>query len=171
MKTSKSLIRKIQQNIVVFTTLIVLFLFFTIVNPNFIDRYNILSMIQPFVPYAFLALGVTFVVSTGGIDLSVGAVAIASALMAGRFYQLGMPLFFVIPITIIFGSLVGALNGFVVAKLKIPAFIATLGTMMAIRGISAIIVVSMINMRCMALILDTQIYKSNTEMLIKTPHK
>ena len=140
MKTSKSLIRKIQQNIVVFTTLIVLFLFFTIVNPNFIDRYNVLSMIQTFVPYAFLALGVTFVVSTGGIDLSVGAVAIASALMAGRFYQLGMPLFCVIPITIIIGASVGALNGFLVAKLKIPAFIATLGTMMAIRGISAIIV-------------------------------
>lgn len=140
MKTSKTLVRKMQQNIVVFTTLIVLFLFFTIVNPNFIDSYNILSMMQTFVPYAFLALGVTFVISTGGIDLSIGAVAIASALMAGRFYQLGMPLFFVIPITIIFGTLVGALNGFLVAKLKIPAFIATLGTMMAVRGISAIIV-------------------------------
>ena len=86
MKIKRPLLRRIQQNIVIFTTLIVLFLFFTIVNPNFIDRYNVLSMVQSFVPYAFLALGVTFVVATGGIDLSVGAVAIASALIAGRLY-------------------------------------------------------------------------------------
>jgi len=140
MKMRRSLLRKIQQNVVIFTTLIVLFLFFTIVNPNFVDRYNVLSMIQSFVPYAFLALGVTFVIATGGIDLSIGAIAIAAALMAGRFYQLGMPLFFVIPIMILIGALVGCLNGFLVAKLKIPAFIATLGTMMVIRGLSAIIV-------------------------------
>lgn len=140
MKMRKSLLRKIQQNVVIFTTLIVLFLFFTIVNPNFVDRYNFLSMIQSFVPYAFLALGVTFVIATGGIDLSIGAIAIAAALMAGRFYQLGMPLFLVIPIMILIGALVGCLNGFLVAKLKIPAFIATLGTMMVIRGLSAIIV-------------------------------
>ena len=140
MKMRKSLLKKIQQNVVLFTTLIVLFLFFTIVNPNFVDRYNVLSMIQSFVPYAFLALGVTFVIATGGIDLSIGAIAIAAALMAGRFYQLGMPLFLVIPIMILIGALVGCLNGFLVAKLKIPAFIATLGTMMVIRGLSAIIV-------------------------------
>lgn len=140
MKMRRSLLKKIQQNVVIFTTLIVLFLFFTIVNPNFVDRYNVLSMIQSFVPYAFLALGVTFVIATGGIDLSIGAIAIAAALMAGRFYQLGMPLFLVIPIMILIGALVGCLNGFLVAKLKIPAFIATLGTMMVIRGLSAIIV-------------------------------
>ena len=107
MKMRRSLLRKIQQNVVIFTTLIVLFLFFTIVNPNFVDRYNVLSMIQSLVPYAFLALGVTFVIATGGIDLSIGAIAIAAALMAGRFYQLGMPLFLAIPIMILIGALVG----------------------------------------------------------------
>ena len=140
MKIKRPLLRRAQQNIVIFTTLIVLFLFFTIVNPNFIDRYNLLSMAQSFVPYAFLALGVTFVVATGGIDLSVGAVAIASALIAGRLYGLGMPLFFVVPIMIAIGALMGCLNGFLVAKLKVPAFIATLGTMMTIRGFSALLV-------------------------------
>lgn len=140
MKIKKPLLRRMQQNVVIFATLIVLFLFFTIVNPNFIDRYNVLSMVQSFVPYAFLALGVTFVVATGGIDLSVGAVAIASAFVAGRFYERGMPLFFAIPIMIAIGASVGCLNGFLVAKLKVPAFIATLGSMMAIRGISALLV-------------------------------
>ena len=91
MKNRRAFVRRIQQNIVIFTVLIVLFLFFAIVNPNFVDRYNMLSMAQSFVPYAFLALGVTFVVSTGGIDLSIGAIAIASALLAGRFYTLAPP--------------------------------------------------------------------------------
>ena len=140
MKIQRSFLRKAQQNIVIFTTLIVLFLFFTIVNPNFVDRYNVLQMMQSFVPYAFMALGVTFVIATGGIDLSVGAVAIACAAMAGRFHELGMPLFFVIPIMILLGASVGALNGFLVAKIKVPAFIATLVSMMVVRGLSAIIV-------------------------------
>jgi len=140
MNQKQNVLKFIQQNIVIFTTLVVLFLFFTITNANFVDRYNILSMMQSFVPYAFLALGTTFVVATGGIDLSVGAVCIASALIAGRLHEFGMPLFLTIPLMIIFGGLIGALNGFLVAKLKVPAFIATLGTMMAIRGISAIIV-------------------------------
>ena len=140
MKVKTTIIRRAQQNIVIFLTLIVLFLFFTIVNPNFVDQYNVLSMVQSYVPYAFLALGVTFVVATGGIDLSIGAVAIACAFLAGRFHQLGMPLFLVIPVMLVIGFAVGCLNGFLVAKLKIPAFIATLGTMMVIRGFSGLLV-------------------------------
>ena len=140
MKRSDRLIRMLRQNIVIFTVLAVLFLLFAIINPNFIDRFNVLSMIQSYVPYAILALGVCFVIATGGVDLSIGAAMIASALLAGRFHQLGMPLFLVIPIMIVIGLLIGCLNGFLVAKLKIPSFIATLGVSMAIRGLSAIIV-------------------------------
>ncbi|MBO5527737.1 MAG: hypothetical protein J6A47_00240, partial [Bacilli bacterium] len=140
MKKSDRLIRMLRQNIVIFTILALLFLLFAIINPNFVDRFNVLSMVQSYVPYAMLALGVSFVIATGGVDLSIGASMIASALCAGRLYQLGMPLFFVIPIMIVLGTLVGALNGFLVAKLKIPSFIATLGTSMAIRGLSAILV-------------------------------
>ncbi|MBO6286854.1 MAG: substrate-binding domain-containing protein, partial [Bacilli bacterium] len=140
MEKSDRLIRMLRQNIVIFTILALLFLLFAIINPNFVDRFNVLSMVQSYVPYAMLALGVSFVIATGGVDLSIGASMIASALCAGRLYQLGMPLFFVIPIMIVLGTLVGALNGFLVAKLKIPSFIATLGTSMAIRGLSAILV-------------------------------
>ena len=140
MRKSDKIIKAIRQNIVIFTVLAVLFMLFAIINPNFIDRFNLLSMAQSYVPYAILSLGVCFVIATGGVDLSIGAAMIAAALMAGRFHQLGMPLFLAIPIMIIVGLAVGCLNGFLVAKLKIPPFIATLGTSMAIRGISAIIV-------------------------------
>ncbi|MBQ2070547.1 MAG: substrate-binding domain-containing protein, partial [Bacilli bacterium] len=140
MKRSDRIIKTIRQNIVIFTVLAVLFLLFAIINPNFVDRFNVLSMAQSYVPYAILALGVTFVIATGGVDLSIGATMVASALLAGRFYQLGMPLFLVIPIMIVIGLLIGCLNGLLVAKFKIPSFIATLGVSMAIRGLSAIIV-------------------------------
>lgn len=140
MKKRDRIIALIRQNIVIFTITALLFLLFAIINPNFIDRFNLLSMVQSYVPYAILALGVSFVIATGGVDLSIGTTMIASALLAGRLYSLGMPLFLVIPLMIAIGTLIGFLNGFLVAKLKIPPFIATLGVSMATRGLSAIIV-------------------------------
>lgn len=128
-----------KQNLIVVTALIALILIFAVLNPNFINKNNIVSMAQSLAPYAVLALGVTFVIATGGIDLSIGTVCIASAVIAGKLYMLGMPLWATIPVMIAIGTLFGFINGILVAKFKLPAFIATLGTMMFSRGISAII--------------------------------
>ena len=128
-----------KQNLIVIAALVVLTAIFALLNPNFINKNNIVSMAQSMAPYAVLALGVTFVIATGGIDLSIGTVCIASAVIAGKLYMLGMPLWATIPVMIAIGTLFGYINGLLVAKLKLPAFIATLGTMMFARGISAII--------------------------------
>lgn len=128
-----------KQNLIVIAALIVLIAIFAFLNPNFINKNNIVSMAQSLAPYAILALGVTFVIATGGIDLSIGTVCIASAVIAGKLYMIGMPLWATIPVMILIGTLFGYINGILVAKLKLPAFIATLGTMMFSRGISAII--------------------------------
>ena len=132
---------KIQQNIIMLFATVVLLGLFSLVNPNLIkDKYMILSMIQNFAPYAVMGLGVTFVIATGGIDLSLGTVCIASAVLAGKLYTMGtIPLWATIPVMMAIGTLCGLLNGLMVAKLKIPAFIATLGTMMVSRGLSALI--------------------------------
>ena len=132
---------KIQQNIIMLFATVVLLGAFSLVNPNLIrDKYMILSMIQNFAPYAVMGLGVTFVIATGGIDLSLGTVTIASAVLAGKLYTMGtIPLWATIPIMMAIGTLCGLLNGLMVAKLKIPAFIATLGTMMVSRGLSALV--------------------------------
>lgn len=137
---AKSLAAKGKQNFIVLLALVVLVLIFSLLNSNFIDRYNIVSMAQSLAPYAILALGVTFVIATGGIDLSIGTVCIACAVVAGKLYMNGMPLALTIPVMILIGAFFGLVNGILVAKLKIPAFIATLGTMMFSRGLSAIIV-------------------------------
>ncbi len=132
---------KIQQNIIMLFATVVLLGLFSLFNPNLIkDKYMILSMIQNFAPYAVMGLGVTFVIATGGIDLSLGTVTIASAVLAGKLYTMGiLPLWATIPVMMLIGTLCGLLNGLMVAKLKIPAFIATLGTMMVSRGLSALI--------------------------------
>ncbi len=128
-----------KQNLIVVAALLVLVAIFAVLNPNFINKNNIVSMAQSLAPYAVLALGVTFVIATGGIDLSIGTVCIASAVVAGKLYMLGMPLWATIPVMIAIGTLFGFVNGILVAKFKLPAFIATLGTMMFSRGVSAII--------------------------------
>lgn len=129
-----------KQNIIIVAALVVLALIFYALNPNFLNRFNVVSMTQSLAPYAILALGVTFVIATGGIDLSIGTVCTASAVISGFCYTKGMPLWLTIPMMIVIGGLFGLLNGFLVAKLKLPAFIATLGTMMLSRGLSALIV-------------------------------
>ena len=132
---------KLQQNIIMLIAMIVLLGAFSLVNPNIIrDKYMILSMVQSFAPYAILSLGTTFVIATGGIDLSQGTITIASAVLAGKLYTMGMiPLWATIPVMLLIGTLCGLLNGLMVAKLNIPSFIATLGTMMVSRGLSALL--------------------------------
>ncbi len=132
--------KKLSQNIIIVFALAALVAVFTALNPNFIDRYNIVSMAQSLAPYAILGLGVTFVIATGGIDLSIGTVCIAAASVAGKLYMMGAPLWMTIPVMILIGLLFGIINGFLIAKMKLPAFIATLGTMMFSRGLSALIV-------------------------------
>ena len=142
-RTKNSLVNfmttKGKQNLIVIGALLVLAVVFYILNPNFLSSSNIVSMAQSLAPYAIMALGVTFVIATGGIDLSIGTVCIASAVIAGKLYMEGMPLWATIPVMIAIGTLFGFINGLLVAKLKLPAFIATLGTMMLSRGLSAII--------------------------------
>ena len=137
----KNIWDKSKQNLIIVGALFVLIVLFYVLNPNFLNEYNIISMAQSLAPYAILGLGVTFAIATGGIDLSIGTVCIASSVVAGKLYTDEIiPLWATIPVMIAIGGLFGLINGLLVAKLKLPAFIATLGTMMVSRGLSAIIV-------------------------------
>lgn len=140
-KAAYQVATKGKQNMIIVAALIVLILIFFALNPNFLGKYNIVSMAQSLAPYAVLGLGVTFAIATGGIDLSLGTVCIAAAVLAGKMYTLGwIPLWVTIPVMILIGMLFGFINGLLIARLKLPAFIATLGTMMLSRGLSALLV-------------------------------
>lgn len=140
-KMKSGFLDKSKQNFIIVIALVVLVLLFYLLNPNFLNEYNIISMAQSLAPYAVLGLGVTFAIATGGIDLSIGTVCIASSVVAGKLYTDGLiPLWGTVPVMIAIGGVFGLINGLLIAKLKLPAFIATLGTMMVSRGLSAIIV-------------------------------
>ena len=133
-----------KQNIVIIFAAIALFAIFTLINSGFASNLNLLNMTKSFVPYAILALGVTFVIATGGIDLSIGTVCIGSAVLAGAVCRTGVSLeegtlWLTIPIIVLTGLCFGLINGLLVAKCKIAPFIATLGTMLVSRGVTSVV--------------------------------
>lgn len=143
-RTWNNLLTNGKQNMIIIGATLVLYLLFTLINNNFSSKSNLLTMTKSLVPYAMLGLGVTFVIATGGIDLSIGTVCIAAPVIAGAICgttnsaEDGI-LWLTIPIMLIVGVLFGLINGLLIAKCKLPPFIATLGTMLLSRGLSAVI--------------------------------
>ena len=143
-RTWNNLLTNGKQNMIIIGATLVLYLLFTLINSNFSSTSNLLTMTKSLVPYAMLGLGVTFVIATGGIDLSIGTVCVAAPVIAGAICGTtnsaeGGCLWGTIPIMLIVGVLFGLINGLLIAKCKLPPFIATLGTMLLSRGLSAVI--------------------------------
>ena len=134
----------VKQNFMIILAAVALFAIFTLINPGFASSGNLLTMTKSLVPYAILSLGVTFAIATGGIDLSIGTVCIGSAVLAGALCSTGVSadegtLWLTIPIILATGLVFGLLNGVLVAKCKLAPFIATLGTMLVSRGLTAVV--------------------------------
>ena len=127
-----------------FIALLLVIAFFSVMVPNFLTASNLLIMTQHVAITGLLAIGMTLVILTGGIDLSVGAVAGICGMVAGALLTNGLPLwngdilFFNVPEVIlcvaIFGVLVGLVNGAVITRFGVAPFICTLGMMYVARG-------------------------------------
>ena len=144
MKLNKGGNSAVKQNFIIILAAVALFVIFTLINPNFASKGNVLNMAKSLAPYAILSLGVTFVIATGGIDLSIGTVLFGSAVLAGALCKTGVTqeegtLWLTIPIILVTGVIFGLVNGLLVAKCKIAPFIATLGSMLFSRGLTAVI--------------------------------
>lgn len=130
------------QQIFVFMALIVVLIFFSILAPNFADVKIFLDILLSAASIGVMALGATFVISTGGIDLSVGTGMTLCAVMGGVFMAgtwMNLPLGLGLVLTILVGAALGLVNGLLIAYLDIPPFIATLAMMMVSRGLALII--------------------------------
>lgn len=137
--TLQKMFSKNSQKLIILLVLIALYAFFAIFGRNFATNNTLISIFNRSYFIGFLAIGVTFVIITGGIDLSCGAVMGSSALIAGFFFEkVGVPVWAALVIMIIAGGIYGAFNGFLVARLKLPPFIATLGTMLISTAIGSI---------------------------------
>lgn len=130
-----------------FIALIVLIIVFALLNPNFLTSANAVIMAKHAAINAILGIGMTFVILTGGIDLSVGSIVGLVAMIAGGLINEGvvLPMFGVIVyfhvwaiilITLLVGTLIGAISGLVITRFNVAPFIATLGMLYAARGLA-----------------------------------
>ena len=131
--------RQLQQSLA-FGALIILFGFFSFASPNFLTWSNISGILLSTAVIGILALGTTFVIITAGIDLSIGTGMTLSAVMTGLLIvNFGVPVWLGIIGGVATGALIGFINGFNVAILGLPPFIATLAMMMVAQGLSLIL--------------------------------
>ena len=128
------------QRVLAFGALIALIAIFSLASPNFLQFDNIVGILLATSVNGVLALGVTFVIITGGIDLSIGTVMTRSAVTTGVVvtnWQLPIPLG--VGAGILTGGAAGLVNGVLIARLKVPPFIATLGMLNVAKGLALVI--------------------------------
>lgn len=130
-----------------FIALIVLFIVFSVLSPNFLTQANMVILAKHVAINAILGIGMTYVILTGGIDLSVGSIVGLAAMIAGGLINEGLvlPMFGVIVyfqvwaiilITLVLGALLGGVNGLIITRFNVAPFIATLGMLYAARGLA-----------------------------------
>jgi erythritol transport system permease protein len=129
-----------------FIALFAVIIFFSIFAPNFLSTANMILMSKHATQNAFLAIGMTFVIITGGIDLSVGSIVGLCGMIAGGLIMYGVALpfgytvyfnvFEVAVIVMAAGIVIGAVNGLLITRLNVAPFIATLGTLYVARGMA-----------------------------------
>ena len=118
--------------------LIIITVILSVMNSDFLTMNNILNVLRQVSINALIAFGMTFVILTGGIDLSVGSIlALSGALTAGLMTG-GMDPFLAIVIGLLLGAAMGAVNGIIISKGKVAPFIATLATMTIFRGLTLV---------------------------------
>jgi ribose transport system permease protein len=133
-------VRDSVQQLLALVSLIAILAFFSFASPYFFTPSNLVGILMAATVTGILALGTTFVIVSGGIDLSIGTGMILCGVMTGVFLTYwGWPVWLGVIAAVLFGGLIGFVNGFNVAVLGLPPFIATLGMMLIASGLSLVI--------------------------------
>ncbi|GIM92482.1 ABC transporter permease [Paractinoplanes toevensis] len=120
--------------------LIVAIIAFSIVNGRFLTATNLSLVLQQVTVIAVLALGQTLIILTAGIDLSAGAIAVFSSILMANFCtKAGMPGIIALVLGLACGTAMGAANGFLVTRIKLPPFIVTLGTLTIFFSLNSVV--------------------------------
>ena len=128
------------QQVLALASLIAILVFFSFASPYFFTSSNLVGILMAATVTGILALGTTFVIVSGGIDLSIGTGMILCGVMTGVFLTYwGWPAWLGVIAAILFGGLIGFVNGFNVSVLGLPPFIATLGMMLVTAGLALVI--------------------------------
>lgn len=128
------------QRLLAFAALLILFVVFSFASPYFFTFSNVVGILIATAVNGLLAIGVTFIIISGGIDLSVGTVmTLCSVMSAVMIKKMGQPVAIGVIVGVLTGVFAGFLNGALISKLKLPPFIATLGMLNIARGLSLVI--------------------------------
>lgn len=137
---NNSIVKKIGYNkIVLCLVILILYGMFALLSSSFVSYLRIISALNYAYFLGFLALGVTFVIATGGIDFSIGPVMFCSVLISGyMLQQYGWSLPVCLLITVLIGAAFGTFNGFMVSYFKIPPFIISMASMQIAKGVASV---------------------------------
>lgn len=135
-----TLVKKIGFNrVILIGVLILMYIAFAVVSPTFLSYKRVLSALNYAYFLGFLAIGVTFVIATGGIDFSIGTVMFCAALIGGQcLTKNGWPTWAALLVCIFVGLIFGILNGYLVAYLQLPSFISSMASMMVSKGVGSV---------------------------------
>jgi ribose transport system permease protein len=142
LKKSKvlAILSEISQKYFIVYAVIVLIIILSLLSDAFLSVNNIINVLRQSSMVAIIAVGVFFVIVGAGIDISVGSiVAIAGITMSSFIVDYKFPVFLGILGGLLAGVAVGIINGYLVTKRHVPAFVATLGTMGAVRGLTYVL--------------------------------
>ena len=117
--------------------LILLCVVFSLGNPHFLSLRNALNVIDQVTVLGILAVGMTAVVVIGGIDLSVGAILALATMTIGSLFAAGLPFVLCVALGLLAGAASGLVNGLLITRARLPAFIATLTMMSVARGLAS----------------------------------
>lgn len=119
--------------------LIGLMLISALVSPDFRTWDNMVTILRQASTLLILSTGLTAVLITGGMDLSVGATAAFIGCVCAQFLKMGVPIALILPIGLAIGAIIGLVNGFLVAVVGLPSFVATYATNWVVKGLSIIV--------------------------------
>ncbi len=126
-------------NLGVYLTLAILVVIFSLLSSNFLTAGNMINLFRQIAINGLIAIGMTMVITTGGIDLSVGSILGLTAMVSAYLMTSGVPPIIAILVCLALGALLGLVNGFIIAQYKLQAFIVTLATMTTFRGLTYVI--------------------------------
>ena len=128
-----------QQTFWVSIAAIVAFVVLTLASDVFATQQNLFNVTRNFAFVAIIGIGMTAVIISGGIDLSVGAVLVLSGMAIGMTMNAGMSIWVAIPLALGVSLVVGAINGFLIAYVGVPSFVVTLGMLSIARSLAMVL--------------------------------
>lgn len=124
---------------VLIVLLLIEFILFSLINSDFLNISNLLFSTNDFLFIAIAAIPMTFVIVTGGIDVSVGSIMGLTSILIGVLWMNGIPILFAVIIALIISCLAGTINGLIIKMTDVEPLVVTLGTMFLYGGIALVI--------------------------------